>query len=1174
MKKRLLAITLSLIMIFSSVSFIYAAEDTPQIKNIIYLIPDGGGYPLYDFANLVKISGGLPGDKFPYKTLTDTEPMAMRPYLAGSAVTLNVSGGLTDSAAAGTALATGNKTINGYIGIDRAAVPKANLVEAAESVGKSTGLIATYEWVHATPASFSAHVMDRSDYENIYKQMENKGMEVVLGTGYGAVSEYATIQNAIDRGYIIVEGWEDLDAVQPGDTLWGNIANPSFGYDINLTSGQANLEEMTRAAITALSGDPDGFFLMVEGSKVDTGGHLNDALVSTSEYLAFDAAFKVALDFAKGRNDTVVICTPDHDTGAMVMPADPEASVKTVMDGKTPTDIAWGTTGHSTQNVGVWVYVPEGVSLIEGLNPVLGDTPETREGYIIDNTAIAPWCAELMDVDLEALSNDLFCDVTSIGTYSVATGKFSFASGDKYIYKNEAHYYENGEKISTDGKVALFLNNRFYVPSEMVDEEDWNYVPEVRDGITGTGSKADPFIIDDEYDFIEFTEQMKSGETYDGKFIRQDADIDLSENLDYTGVNEKQTFAGTYDGNGHKIKVALDSAGNNTLFPYVTGTIMNLGTEGSIKTSGSFAMGIARSIRAGGKMVNCWSDVSVSGSTACGLSWSNYGIIENCCFTGTLSGNTLHSIASSQGEEYIFKNCYYKEGTGNQSGTGVTAVKESDINSAFADKLNEGRASYATTLGVSEDSLSYWTVQDGKAFHHIPVPVVESITVTPGDFSLDKGDGILLTAEISGKFNPSKEVTWSIEGDVSEGTKIEEDGFLTVDINENASSFKVMAKSNQDGSVADVITVTVGKNAKSEPDGSRARPYLIGSAEDFISFIDVVISGKYPSGTYFKQTCDLDLAGSGYEGIGGSATFTGIYDGAGYTININLASDTDKCLFPYTSGTIMNLGVTGSIKNGTYAAAICRSVRAGGKLINCWSDAYVEGANLGSIAWSNYGIMANCYFSGTTKAAGSSYPVTNRIDGSETFNTYFLGSAYIKDEAVSEITSSQLEKNLAGWLNEGLSDTAKLAGLPVSSLKTWTNLGGTTKFGTPLENRDIILTIDKKEASVFGEIKENDVAPLIKNGRTMLPARFVTEALGGQVSWDGDKREVLITKDETTLVLTIDNDTALLNGETVTLDSPAFIENGRTYTPVRFIAEALGASVSWNAETKEVTITK
>ncbi|MDO5478833.1 MAG: alkaline phosphatase, partial [Clostridia bacterium] len=1129
MKKRVVSLALALLMLVSTVYVTAFATGEGQIKNIIYLIPDGGGYPLYDFANMVKISGGLSDEKFPYKTYTDATPMTMRTYLAGSMTTSPVTGGVTDSAAAGTAMATGHKTINGYLGVDRAGVPKANLVEAAESKGKSTGLIATYEWVHATPGSFSAHAMNRSEYKNIYEQMENKGIEVVLGAGYGAVSEYATIQNAIDSGYLIVEGWEDLDAVHPGDMLWGNIANPSLPYDIKLNGKQANLEEMTRAAITALSGDPDGFFLMVEGSKVDSGGHLNDALVSTSEYLAFDAAFRVAIEFAKGRTDTVVICAPDHDTGDLNLPENAAPYVEEVRNGVTPTGMTWGTTGHSAQNVGVWAYVPEGVLLPEGLNPVLGDTEKTRTDYVIDNTALAPWCASLMGVNLDELSKELFCDVTSIGTYLPATGKFTFASGDKYVYANQDEYYKNGEKISTNGKVALALNGKFYVPSEMVEDKDWSFVSTAREGITGTGTASDPFIIDDAYDFIEFSANLLSGTTYEGKYFRQDKDIDLT-GEDYTGVNESATFAGIYDGNGHKITVNLTTTKNSTLFPYVTGKIMNLGAEGSITSSANYTAGIARSLRAGSIMSNCWSNVSVTAPSACGLAYSNYGTIENCFFGGTLSGTTMYPIAAPHGDVNKTLNCFYIEGTGNKTAEGAYPVSEKDAKETLAEELNQGRKVASGTLGVSEDDLSYWTNEEGFPTHYTPVPVVDKVVITPEGAVVSKGDGAFFTAEVIGKFKPSPDVTWSVEGDVKEGTFIADDGYLTVDKDETAESFKVMAKSNQDGSVTDVATVTVGQFAKTEPDGSRSRPYLITSADDFISLMDEVASGNNKSGLCFKQTKDIDLAGTSFKGIGGSKTFAGIYDGNGYTINIDMASDTDLCLFPYTTGTIMNLGVTGKIKNGTFAAAICRSIRKEGKMINCWSDAYVEGANLGSIAWSNYGIMANCVFTGTAVASGSGYAVTNRIDGSVTSNTYQLGSAYIPDKEISEVTVSQVEKNLASWLNDGISDAAKKANIPKSFLKTWVFKDGKIGFGTPEENNDIILTIDKKEASVFGEIKVNDVAPLITNGRTMLPARFVTEALGGTVLWDGEKREVIIEKEGLKLILTIDKDTAILNG--------------------------------------------
>ena len=120
----------------------------------------------------------------------------------------------------------------------------------------------------------------------------------------------------------------------------------------------------------------------------------------------------------------------------------------------------------------------------------------------------------------------------------------------------------------------------------------------------------------------------------------------------------------------------------------------------------------------------------------------------------------------------------------------------------------------------------------------------------------------------------------------------------------------------------------------------------------------------------------------------------------------------------------------------------------------------------------------------------------------------------------------------------------------------------------------MILTIGEKAAKVFGKTKSNDVAPVIKNSRTMLPARFVAENLGAKVSWDEEKGLVTVTGKDVTILLTIDSDKATVNGKEVSLDSPAFIENDRTYTPVRFIAEALGAKVEWLEKEQKVIITK
>ena len=119
-----------------------------------------------------------------------------------------------------------------------------------------------------------------------------------------------------------------------------------------------------------------------------------------------------------------------------------------------------------------------------------------------------------------------------------------------------------------------------------------------------------------------------------------------------------------------------------------------------------------------------------------------------------------------------------------------------------------------------------------------------------------------------------------------------------------------------------------------------------------------------------------------------------------------------------------------------------------------------------------------------------------------------------------------------------------------------------------------VLTIDEKDADVFGEKASNDVAPKIVKDRTMLPARFVAEKLGATVEWNGEKQEVTVKSDDVTIVITIGAKTALVNDKEVELDSPAFIENDRTYTPIRFISESLGATVNWNGATEQVVITK
>lgn len=792
------------------------AEET-QIKNIIFMIPDGGGYGMMDFANLVKTSGGFNDEKFPYRTPADTSPLTIKSYLHGSVENHSANSVVTDSAASATAMSTGHKTNNGYVGIDKNMVPIATILEAAQSKGKAAGLISNSEWMAATPAGFSSHASYRDDYYNIYQQIENQGLQVVFGSsGYDYVSKYASIQNAIDSGYNVVESKADLANVQPGDKLWGNRYYQLESYP--RTASDITLAEYTQAAITALSADEDGFFLMVEGSFTDMGGHSNEAVIGASEYIAFDAAFKVAVDFAKGRSDTIVIGAPDHDTGGLAyIEGGMDAEAALAADGTNPSTIAWEGTNHTSQNIPIWIYAPEGIDLPTELNPVAGDTPETRGdyknktgNYIIDNTGMAPWLASLIGADLDALSAELFVDVTDIGVYT-PEGRFEFASGDKYVYPNQDEYYKNGEKISLDGKVTVYVNERFYVPSEMIEADDWNYSGEIFNGIPGSGTQEDPYLIKNAYDFIEFTNNLSEGETYSGKYFSQTADLDLSKyQTYYNGAPSSATFDGIYDGKGKTITVNISQTFDNCIFPKVTGTVLNLSTAGTI--NGTYIGGIARSLYPTGKIINCCSTVSIDAVLAGGLVYNQYGKISNSFFAGDIkaSGGS-YAIGLKHGNGK-FENSYFNSLYSQRTKNGVTSISLENMKNEFAQLLNSGRASAASSLGCDESLIAFWTQNAGELpYMYVPVSAVESVAVTPSEITVAPGESIQFTATVIGENNPSQEVGWYISPDSTCGSAITESGYLTISETETQDTFTIMAKSKQDGSKAGIAKVTVQK---------------------------------------------------------------------------------------------------------------------------------------------------------------------------------------------------------------------------------------------------------------------------------------------------------------------------------------------------------------------------
>lgn len=274
------------------------------------------------------------------------ENLALDEMVAGGVRTYSAESAITDSAPAATALATGNKSNDKYIGVlpsvvnspglkpinkNEAFKPVANVLEGAKQQGKSTGIIATSEIQHATPAGFSSHVTHRSNYGDIAEQQVYQNIDVVLGGGKESLSPGST-KNARKDGEDLIKVIEQkkYDFVESRDELlktkskkiWGSFSDSALAYDFDRKTTDPNeptLAEMTDKAIKTLNKNKKGFFLFVEGSKVDWAAHANDPVGMISDILSFDDAVKKALDFAKKDGNTMVIAVSDHGNSGITM---------------------------------------------------------------------------------------------------------------------------------------------------------------------------------------------------------------------------------------------------------------------------------------------------------------------------------------------------------------------------------------------------------------------------------------------------------------------------------------------------------------------------------------------------------------------------------------------------------------------------------------------------------------------------------------------------------------------------------------------------------------------------------------------------------------------------------------------------------------------------------------
>ncbi len=263
---------------------------------------------------------------------------------------------VTDSAAGATAFAAGVKTYNGAIGVNQDTMPVPTILEMLAAQGWSTGLVATSSIVHATPASFYAHTASRQSYEEIARQLVYTPVNFFAGGGTKFFANRSDGVNYIDS--LKYRGFEVDTTNLSASSLDGNekyaFLLASDGMP-KMQDGRGDfLPNATQMALDHLSQDKDGFFLVVEGSQIDWGGHANDADYVIQETLDFDKTIGLALDFAEANDNTLVIVTADHETGGLSL------SASTVFGRGDYTKItpSFSTGNHSAALIPVFAYGP------------------------------------------------------------------------------------------------------------------------------------------------------------------------------------------------------------------------------------------------------------------------------------------------------------------------------------------------------------------------------------------------------------------------------------------------------------------------------------------------------------------------------------------------------------------------------------------------------------------------------------------------------------------------------------------------------------------------------------------------------------------------------------------------------------------------------------------------
>ena len=662
-------------------------------------------------------------------------------------------------------------------------------------------------------------------------------------------------------------------------------------------------------------------------------------------------------------------------------------------------------------------------------------------------------------------------------------------------------------------------------------------------GFDGFGIKTNPYLIEDVEDLKLLAKKVNSGETYEGKYFKQTANIDLENEPNWTPIGgtviehpstwEISVFKGNYDGDGYKITNLTTTEDSNHvgLFGKVEdATIQNCNITGNVNGY-NYVGGIVGGVGVKTKILNCSFQGSVMGESDCvgGIVGETSAECEvsGCFARGKVEG--LQKVGGIAGKGVgTIKNCY--------------ALADVTAKSDFSPNTNEA-GNYAG--GIAGD-VFYCTIENcyysgkvsakdyaggiagyvsGAKTIRNCVSLAESVTGI-GFVNRIAGQVIGNTSLINNhSYNRTQLV---INGEITYPTGGAGNDVIGADV--YISNGRVMT----DVQKGEVFNWNKNgfteKNGWSIPNEAYKLPSLHG--------------GEYPDLPNLPSkdlTIDKTPQHFTTRNIGNGFVVKVTSEG---TLNESIEFTKEYRLHDTTGEWMSAVPNTA----GTYDVKITRAADGD---INPFACEIPEGLVL------------------TKKRSSSSGAAT------QTYTAQFDTNGGSAVDKVKTDKNGKIERpadpTKEGYIFVGWYSDSKLTKPFDFSAELTAN---STLYAKWKENNEIILTIGSRKISVFGREIKNDVAPKIVNDRTMLPIRIVAESLGGTVTWNGELQRVTIQKGADVILITIGADTAYVNGTAVKLDAAAFVENGRTYLPLRFISETLGAQVAWNEAEKTVTITK